>query len=193
MSFRPLVLDVLVLMSFKSFSLVKFQEGKVATVMLLLLCYSFLYNYIYIHVYIFIHLFFYSSSVFTLAILVEYSALCQCAGNLLGGSCVEPEVGASGPETWGPHCLWGHCCDSSLESHVHAVAGSPCIPIPLPCHGFCLACLRRWSPAPPPCSHEVRVEAGLKQCQMKLGWGRQGEGPWVVVGIPLRSWAYAVP
>lgn len=102
MSFSPFFLDVLVLRSFKRFSLVKFQEGKVATIMLLLLCYSFLYNYIYpcVYIYIYVHTpFFYALAVFTLVILVEYSALCHCVGNLLGGSCVELEVGVSGPET----------------------------------------------------------------------------------------------
>lgn len=145
--------------------------------------------------YIFIHLFFYSYQVFTLAILVGYSALCQCACSLPVGSCVGPEAGASGPETWGPRCLWGHCCGSSLESHVHAVAGSPCIPSRPPCRGFSLACLQDhcWSPAPRPCSRATRATAGPTQCPWKLGQGPQGEGPWVAVGTPRRSWAYGAP
>ena len=124
-----------------------------------------------------------------------YSALCQCACSLPVGSCVGLEAGASGPETWGPRCLWGHCCGSSLESHVHVGAGSPCIPIPPPCHGLSPACLQDccWSPAPRPCSHAARVMAGQTRSPKKLEQGLQGGGPWVAVGKPRRSWAYGAP
>lgn len=103
-SIFPFVQDVPVSLSFrKAFSLDTSQwGGKAATIMLLLLCYSFLYNYIYIHVYT--RTSFFSSSIhikffFTLAILVEYSALCQCACSPPAGSCVGPEAGASGHGT----------------------------------------------------------------------------------------------
>lgn len=67
MSFSLLVLGVPVLMSFKSFSLVKFQEGKVATIMLLLLCYSFLKNYIYIFLYIYPCIYIHTSFLFIIS------------------------------------------------------------------------------------------------------------------------------
>lgn len=58
----------------------------------------FIFIYLYIHVYIHTS-FFYSDQVFTLAILGEYSALCQCAYGCPAGSCVELEGRASGPGT----------------------------------------------------------------------------------------------
>lgn len=145
--------------------------------------------------YIFIHLFFYSYQVFTLAILVGYSALCQCACSLPVGSCVGPGAGASGPGTWGPRCLWGRCCGSSLESHDHVAAGSPCIPIPPPCRGLSLACLRDccWSPPPRPCSRAAHVTAGLTRYRRRPGRGPREEGPLVAVGTLRRSWVYGAP
>lgn len=143
--------------------------------------------------YIFIHLFFSIHKVFTLAILVEYSALCQCACSL-GGSCDGLEAGASVHETWGPRCLWGRCCGSSLENHVPVTVGSPCIPTPLPCRGLSLACLQdHWSLTLPLYSHVTRGAAGQMQCQWKLGQGPQQEGPWGAVGTPRHSWACGAP
>lgn len=102
-SIVPFVQDVPVSLSFrKAFSLDTSQwGGKAATIMLLLLCYSFLYNYIYIHVYTRTSFFLLHSYqvFFTLAILVGYSALCQCACSPPAGSCVGPEAGASGHGT----------------------------------------------------------------------------------------------
>lgn len=62
--------------------------------------YSFIYLNIYPCIYIYIHTyFFYSGQVFTLAILVVCSALCQCACSLPEGSLVEQGAGAVGPGT----------------------------------------------------------------------------------------------
>lgn len=160
--------------------------------MLLLLCYFYIIIYIQVYIHIF---FFYSYQVFTWAILAGYSALFQCACNLPEGSCVGPEAAASGPGTWGPRCLWGHCCGSRLESHVHVVAWSPCIPVPPPCHGLALACLQGhcWSLAPQPCSRATRAMADLTQCQRKQGQVPQVGGPWGAAGTPQRNWVYVAP
>lgn len=144
---------------------------------------------LYISLYIFVHLFSIHIKVFTLAILVGYSALCQCACRLPGGSCGGPELAVSGPGTWGPLRLWGHCCGSSLESHVRVVAGSPCIPIHPLCRGLSLVCPldHWWGPAHRPCSPVTPVTAGLMQLQRKLGKGLPVEGPWEAADTPQRS------
>lgn len=130
-------------------------------------CFYVIHFYIIIYIHVYIHTsFFYWYQVFILAILVGCSALFQCACILPAGSCVGLVEDAYGPGTWGPQCPWDHCCGGSLESHVHVVAGSPCIPIPPPCRGFSRACLQDccWSPAPRPCSHAIHVVAGPTRC-----------------------------
>lgn len=100
MSFSPLVLDVPVVLSFlKAFLWTSSRgEGGYHNVVAFMLFHIIIY--IYISMYIYIHtFFFYSYEVFTLAILVGYSALFQCACNFPGGSCVGPEAAASGPGT----------------------------------------------------------------------------------------------